>query len=262
MHAAPVSIILLLHIFYLIGGTTSCKTPWQSFINRCYKADEQLVTFTQAIDVCRAEGASLVHIHSHEEEMFIEENLMLPPDEDQEYTKLWIGGVRVGHDHGDSSFRWLDGDHLNYSNWFTYSHREPNNEDGVENCIALIRSISESRPSGWFDVDCDKKMNPLCVKPADDSHPQSQSIALSLGYEIKSLYQALDYLRTEKHTYESKKWILVTIMTLLLVMITVTCIIADLSEISVTRFLEMRARNQQDGGRETDQIITSSVTSI
>ena len=251
----------ILGLFCLFITSSACELPWRSFNHKCFKLKEEgSFTFTEAIEYCNAEGAILAQILSDEEQKFIEEKMLLLDYDEQEYD-IWIGGVRVGHEKGDSSFRWLNGDRFNYSRWFRSGQQgggnEPNNSGGIENCVALIVKQPFTH-AAWWDVDCDKKMSVLCEKPADESNLHAAH-SISLNYEIKSLYEKLDHLRREKHAFENKKWILVAIVIALILMIAVMFILVDLSDFSVNQIPGLRT---QAGRQSADPIVTRIETAL
>lgn len=253
--------LFLLLAWIPLKTATACSGPeWTSFNDKCFRMkEEKKMTFTEAIDSCTSDGATLALIHSSDEEGFIEQNL-LHSEGEHEY-EAWIGGVRVGHQNNDHSFRWLNGDRFNYSSWMQSSTAlisEPNNEDGVENCVA-ISFKQDYKLIGWIDTDCGRKLNVLCEKSVHDLDHRIKHSA-SLAYEIKSLYHELDDLRIEKNLYDNKKWILVAIITALTLIITIMCLVADFSELSVARFI----RTKREEGRQADEspIVASNETTI
>lgn len=78
------------------------------------------------------------------------------------WNGAWIGLKR---NQGGTSFSWVDGTSVSYSNW---NRGEPNNSGGNENCGNIYARGSNS--GYWNDLTCDRAPsfdNPvlLCQKP-------------------------------------------------------------------------------------------------
>jgi len=108
-------------------------------------------SYEDAKTYCEQLGATLVSIHSKEEQNFMEHYLL-----DREYSGIWIGAQREGN---EDKYRWSD-DHseLNYTNW---AEGSPSNQKDL--CAEF--STSDKLAGKWTEVDC-KKKNPIACQRA------------------------------------------------------------------------------------------------
>lgn len=239
--------------------TQSCLPPGKVFSNKCFRLHEQLVTFSDAIDVCRADGSFLAQIHTKEEDEFITQNIVPEPLEEEgdgeeggsrpspasegdkvlRKSPIWLGGIRVHPYHNDASFRWLNGDRFNYSRWFpgvgSRRHlREPNNDGGIQDCVAIGVNGRFGGRDKWFDMECDLLFRPLCEKSIDGSDLHLGSRPASITYELHNLDQEIDRLTREHHLFASKRWIMIVVIILLTVICVLMFLIGDFSSVSLT----------------------------
>ncbi|KAE8619561.1 hypothetical protein XENTR_v10009852 [Xenopus tropicalis] len=70
-------------------------------------------------------------------------------------TYFWIGLERDKDDN--NAWRWVDGTLYNFSQRFWYED-EPNNEDGIENCVHMWKEKK------WNDVFCTDLYKAICEK--------------------------------------------------------------------------------------------------
>ena len=120
---------------------------------QCYKFDyyssaedgDASFDFALADATCRqmaVDGKShLVSIHNQNDENNLV-NLLLEKSKD---TVFWIG---LSEPEGQKGYSWTDGSALNYLNW---GIGEPNNHNGMENCVEL--KIRDGQ-SWWNDNFC------------------------------------------------------------------------------------------------------------
>ncbi|XP_053667956.1 perlucin-like protein [Anopheles marshallii] len=108
-----------------------------------YVAYKRAVNFFQAWQQCRLFGGHLASIESAEENTRAEAAIMAAGD----FSKDWaIGGTDLG---SEGNFVWIG---LNKKTTYTNFYKgEPNNNNGVENC--LVMGVASSRQ--WNDVACD-----------------------------------------------------------------------------------------------------------
>ena len=85
----------------------SCPSGWSEFDGSCYQYFSESYTWMTAEYLCRDEGASLVSIHSSEENSFVR-NL-------SSATYYWIGAYRTG----SNDFIWSDFTENDYSDVYT-----------------------------------------------------------------------------------------------------------------------------------------------
>jgi len=111
---------------------------------------------------CLLDGASLLSIHSLQEEAFLAKTLMNLGHQ----ASLWIG--LVGHQ--DSPFSWTDGSPLDHENW---AIDEPNGDE--EHCVELI-------PNGftWNDNSCNNIRGYICkINKIQQLDPNTKDIPIS-----------------------------------------------------------------------------------
>lgn len=111
------------------------------------------VEWDTAQGYCVAQGGYLATIEDETENAAVGD-LMEPYIADDGGPGGWIGGRRVG---SSDEWEWASTENpVGYTNW---SSGEPNNEDGVENCV-------EMKPSGdWNDHPCSSSQAFVCEIP-------------------------------------------------------------------------------------------------
>lgn len=136
----------------------ACNAGEYAFGSACYSAPgfsrSNLMDYATAVQVCAANGAKVVSIHSKDENEFLYELLdklpFLGP------SSAWIGLKRTGGGAGKASFAWEDGSPVAYTRW---APGEPNNEAGDENCTVIWGPGLKGFPdflSKWNDAPCDE----------------------------------------------------------------------------------------------------------
>jgi hypothetical protein len=90
-------------VFKLI---VKCERGWRTYHNKCIKLFEELKTFNEAKNICESNDATLISIHSKEENDFVY-NLI----NNQKYW-VWIGCKR----NNFNTFEWINGKAFNYTN--------------------------------------------------------------------------------------------------------------------------------------------------
>lgn len=101
-----------------------------------YKIFNESANWRKAKKRCEEMGGYLVAITTKEEQAFIQQILFLKGEK----TYYWIGGTRGS----ENEWRWLDGEKFSYTNW---NRGEPNNAGGVEDVIAIVKSVGT-----WTDL--------------------------------------------------------------------------------------------------------------
>ncbi|XP_035670035.1 uncharacterized protein LOC118411665 [Branchiostoma floridae] len=115
----------------------------------CYQYKSGVkATWMEAVDVCRALGASLCSIHSNAELNYIAGNVG-PSGE-----AYWIG---LNNRATNQGYQWSDGTPVGFTDW---APGEPNNVNGLENCVEMYQE-----PAGavqWNDVSCYSLRDYVC----------------------------------------------------------------------------------------------------
>ncbi len=88
---------------------SGCKRDgWSLFHNKCIKYFQVWKTWSEAKDICQSNDATLISIHSKQENDFVC-NLV----KKHSYFWVWIGGKRNSYNR----FEWINGKAFNYTNW-------------------------------------------------------------------------------------------------------------------------------------------------
>ena len=83
-----------------------CEAPWVAFESSCYLFPGSTETWSDAVDACAKEGASLVSIKSQAEQDFVEENMK---------SRSWLG---MSDAKEEGHWVWLaDGTDVTYTHW-------------------------------------------------------------------------------------------------------------------------------------------------
>jgi cytochrome b involved in lipid metabolism len=110
-----------------------CERGWSRYHNKCVKLFEELKTWSEKKHVCELNNATLISIHSSEEDHFVR-NLVKHKD------SVFIGGKR----NSDSNrFEWINGKVFNYTNW---ANTQPTGEDYI---------LMDSNNGEWYDTNAE-----------------------------------------------------------------------------------------------------------
>lgn len=110
-----------------------------------YFLNTQSMTGSQAQAFARNLGANLISIQSAAENQCILDELVRL----NQTGVIWIG---FNDERTEGTFEWYDQSPATYTNW---SQNEPNNMDGIEDCVQIYPTISGSNPAGkWNDLSC------------------------------------------------------------------------------------------------------------
>ncbi|WAR14315.1 PLCL-like protein [Mya arenaria] len=123
-----------------------CKDGWTRFKESCYKFGDSDLTFDSAQEYCKNIGASLVHIDTTEENVFLRGLLRTLKS-----PKHWIG---MTDEAKEGNWTYLDGKTVSFTDWGTY---QPNN-GRVSNCGAFWESFGYL----WVDKPCTNTFKPIC----------------------------------------------------------------------------------------------------
>jgi hypothetical protein len=117
----------LLELYILIP--VKCGKDWALYKHKCVKYFNQNVKFQEAENICESNNATMVSIHSDEENEFIRSYVEKHSDF---ATRVWIGLKRNISD--PQEFVWIDKSPFNYSKW---SINEPDNARGNEPYVEM-----------------------------------------------------------------------------------------------------------------------------
>ncbi|KAI5616546.1 C-type lectin domain family 4 member M-like isoform X2, partial [Silurus asotus] len=128
---------------------------WISFRSSLYYMSKENKSWIQSQDDCIKKSANLVIIKSREEQDFIE---LL-----RRGKSAWIG---LTNQIKEGLWTWVDGTPLQTPFWWT---REPNNQNGDENCVETGYRPDDGRPvvdvlNTWNDNTCSAKIFYICEK--------------------------------------------------------------------------------------------------
>nr|XP_039270230.1 uncharacterized protein LOC120344952 [Styela clava] len=134
-----------------------CPTGWMGNENTvsCYQINEKTdraerLTWDDALDNCRAQGADLLSLHSSIEESavwdFVAQTALYS------YTSFWMG---LNNKNPDAGYVWTDETPVSYTNW---AGGEPSDHNGAENCVETQLTYG----SMWNDLNCDALRNWVC----------------------------------------------------------------------------------------------------
>nr|XP_054750502.1 macrophage mannose receptor 1-like [Lytechinus pictus] len=171
-----------------VPGPTSdgyCEQDWIEYGSHCYlfmtNIDEVPRTWSEANEDCVANKATLLTVHSEDENYFILRQLQLrSADDDTTKTHveaagdLWLGVLR----NDEGGFEYLDYEPVDYVNWGT---GEPHNGQNTD-CVVMQTDIVGHWASSQCDIlnkyGCKKAKLPVTPSPPA-SQPQSGGSTVS-----------------------------------------------------------------------------------
>ncbi|KAI1887284.1 hypothetical protein AGOR_G00188650 [Albula goreensis] len=142
--------ILLLTVITAIGiyynGVQNNTMDWIRFHCSCYYVSNEIKTWSESRQYCRARGADLVIINSKEEQMFL-----------SGFQNRWIG---LTDDDEEGTWKWVDGTTLITGYWRSGQPDDWYNED----CAAIQKEMSDLY--SWNDASCSVAIHWICEKTA------------------------------------------------------------------------------------------------
>ncbi|XP_033730429.1 deleted in malignant brain tumors 1 protein-like, partial [Pecten maximus] len=115
--------------------SVTCQQSWTEYNSHCYKLFMNSVTWPEAQKQCRDHGSDLVTVENQEENNWLKNNQFVQEDP-------WIGAHTADI---QVVWRWVsDNSLVMYSDW---GPSEPNNIDGIEDCV-------QYKYSRWNDAPC------------------------------------------------------------------------------------------------------------
>ncbi|XP_078660173.1 uncharacterized protein LOC144904898 [Branchiostoma floridae x Branchiostoma belcheri] len=141
-------------------GRSCCPSGYTAYGGACFKAYDQDKTYSQAREVCAADGALLAKPKDKDLDNFVRElkNIV------NKISHFWFG-LNDGNNEGE--WVWEDGaPHDISTDWNRWQPGEPNGNDG-ENCANYYGS-------GWNDAPCSSAYKFICQL--------DEAISCSLGH--------------------------------------------------------------------------------
>ncbi|RWS20505.1 macrophage mannose receptor 1-like protein, partial [Leptotrombidium deliense] len=164
-------------------NTALCQCDWAFYNNRCYyKSLHIYLNFKEADSYCKKLNASLVSIHSPEENEFVV-NFKNKKD------KYWLNGQQ--QEIKSEKFKWLDGSEFNYTNWFLGNQPIHLDEDYI-NCLSIFPQNGR-----WQDENCLTRMLLLCVAQSNGSCPYDWTL-----YNKQCFFkdtESMDFVNAQKY---------------------------------------------------------------
>jgi len=148
-----------------VEGT--CPEGWVGYGAKCYLFEAtSIALWTTAQQRCQAAGGNLAKINNNFEQQFIHTQMTdrneFPVGEGWDY---WIGLVKDKEQEpqeGEYYFKWVDGSEFLPDMYTHWNDGEPNDWDGIEDCVEVYRRNGESRDGYWNDVRCDETRAYVC----------------------------------------------------------------------------------------------------
>uniref|UniRef100_A0A671UAJ6 C-type lectin domain-containing protein n=1 Tax=Sparus aurata TaxID=8175 RepID=A0A671UAJ6_SPAAU len=157
----------LCHNLFKVDTCHKCQEGWEQNGPQCYYFSTDKLTWEQAREKCRRDGADLVKIESEDEQ--VEHTAMVEKED-----KFWIG---LTDSVTEGTWLWPDGTPLNKSLTFWSSQGEPDDWKGVNNenvdgedCVRMGEK-SGSGLKWWFDKSCMAPQKRICEKSAETGRP-------------------------------------------------------------------------------------------
>ncbi|RWS22216.1 ladderlectin-like isoform X3, partial [Leptotrombidium deliense] len=133
-------LFVLLNTSYLCFAIKGCENGWHQFGNKCFYSRNFKVDVDEMQIICSNLGATMVSIHSDQENRFIKNITSMS-------NLYWLGGYRK--QLGKSIFAWKDGTKFDYENW--WNQQEPNQINDVNaSCMSIFIPSGEKAPD-WHD---------------------------------------------------------------------------------------------------------------
>uniref|UniRef100_A0A671WG27 C-type lectin domain-containing protein n=1 Tax=Sparus aurata TaxID=8175 RepID=A0A671WG27_SPAAU len=133
-----------------------CQEGWEQNGPQCYYFSTDELTWEQAREKCRRDGADLVKIESEDEQV---EHTMTKTED-----RFWIG---LTDSVTEGTWLWTDGTPLNKRKGEPDNWTEVNNTQYVngEDCVRM-GTKSGSGLKWWFDKSCKASQKSICEKSA------------------------------------------------------------------------------------------------
>ncbi|XP_068720566.1 uromodulin-like [Montipora capricornis] len=134
-----------------------CPSGWGYFNGYCYFSSRACSSWLSAELKCSAVGSSLVTIHNHEENVYVQHR--------NNGERSWIG---LNDRSVEGSFVWTNHELSSFRFW---APRQPNNWRN-EDCV---HTLGAKHGYTWNDVSCDSCYNFTCFKDTDECSTNTHS---------------------------------------------------------------------------------------
>ncbi|XP_045194370.1 perlucin-like protein [Mercenaria mercenaria] len=155
MKTTEIIFICCLITVYVRGTVkaTDCPDRWVAFEGSCYLFGHDLIHFTEAEEYCRQHSATLVHVETKEENMFLRDFLR-----DFKSADYWMG---MTDETTEGIWKWYGTDkNVEYFDWGPSEPQNAHNED----CAVFGDTIDYT----WADVQCATNRKALCEMQSED----------------------------------------------------------------------------------------------
>ncbi|KAL0490808.1 hypothetical protein AKO1_009603 [Acrasis kona] len=125
---------------------TGCKSGWTRHEGYCYRLYTNSLTFNQANDFCRSQGATLASIVTWQMNSWVKGFVS------DTVAEFWIGGSRAGQ---GSPFLWNDRRNWGYSNFAS-------NPPAWANYVSFMNNVPGAEPGKWRAIGQDYLKPFLC----------------------------------------------------------------------------------------------------
>ena len=150
---------MFLVFLLLLFLNSACQQGWIGNGKSCYKLFTSSKTWENAKKECEKWHAGLVKVESREENDFIKTKL-LPTDKEENY---WIG---LSDSDNENDWKWTDGTRLDLDGYKNWRGHEPDNHNGNEDCVAIVRISTDPYHYGkWSDISCSLERKYICENP-------------------------------------------------------------------------------------------------
>lgn len=196
-------------------------SQWKCFeeTNAAFKLfATSLANFDAAVELCKAESATLARISSLAENDFVKE---LVEEFENPVDVFWLGihdPIRTVGASGTARLRYVNG--FNEMSFFQNAFQkpwnvaEPFNLDGRQSCVSWVVSFLQAEESisfdnEWDDTSCQRELSFLCRRPCESSAPISATQALlvaSLVIIPVLFFISLIMLSKKKKQLKMSRW--------------------------------------------------------
>lgn len=143
-----------------------CDESWHKFGSKCFFFNETAaLSYGEAENYCQSIEATMVSLHSKEEEAFLKDHFR----KDLSFAKIsaylyfrhhvWLGGKQ--NPPGGDVIEWSDKSSFDYSSWFFPFHPSSDCRKQGANCCL---SLALNRGASWVDFNCNARYGLACQK--------------------------------------------------------------------------------------------------
>lgn len=259
--STPAALVLILFAIEVLSlspaardsSSTGCDKGWTRFKNNCYLFIRKYQHFRYAVDTCNSLNALPLMVEGPDVQTFIEDTFLINNVDNDEaqlhrrekqaarsrhvtitpvcVSSVWLGGLRIDRDAKTESFRWINGQKLNYSLW---KPGEPSNWTstpfGMQFCMAL--DGCKDTMGKWVDVGCHMRFHVICQKMVKGLPTLSgdQAKASTFTFEIKQVTWQIETLKQQATDTTKKRNILLGVNIVLIIIAATMFWVGDFSK--------------------------------